>query len=187
MNTISTQYPELFNVLKQEVRTKAMSIANLLILEGLKPEQAHGVAASNASCSNLESNTDVHLIPHPTGWALISSDAIIFYFTCIAYNEALGKARNKAKCEKLKLFIHSTEGNIVDAESFRVNRPSFLPKPEFYEEENVVVYEEKENKADVFNSRFETFHRVKNSGRNFPGTSVYNEADSIRRSFFFDL
>src|SRR6185437_3816243 len=185
MNTLSTQYPELFNVLKQEVRTKAMSIANLLILEGLKPEQAHCVAASNASCCNLESNTDVHLIPHPAGWALISSDAIIFHFTCISYNEALGKARNKAKSEKLKLFIHSVEGNIVDAESFKVNRPSTIPQSRFYEEEEyMVVADDKENRAYVFHSRLEALRRVKNYGRkDLPNVSAAGEDDSIRRSF----
>lgn len=123
---------ESFKYLKPEVKNKAIGIANALIKIGLDSSIAELVAVSNAklwACFKSSETTagakspHVHLIPHPSGWALISEDASFIYFTNSFKKDALNKARSIAKNDKLKLFIHSPVGNIHDSESFVVNRP----------------------------------------------------------------
>jgi hypothetical protein len=129
-SAIFPNYPSSFEVLRPVVRGKALEMANILIAAGYSYDMAQTVAIANArqlACnkeglSGIE-NKHVHLVPNPAGWALISENLLTIYFICDTKNEALSKARSFAKNEKLKLFIHSEEGEINDSESFTVNRP----------------------------------------------------------------
>ena len=190
MTSSSIKYPESFEVLNQEIKNKAIEIYNVLIEKGLEPEQAQCVAIANASCcvyskAGSAENNDVHLISHSKGWSLVSPDAIIFYFTCASRNEALGRARNKAKSEKLKLFIHGEDGNIIDAESFKVNRP--LPgyiQRQFEEENTWVIKAEGAGRSTVFNSKIEALRKAKR-----PVSRLFNNSqkDRIERNLSFEL
>ncbi|MBX9852220.1 MAG: DUF2188 domain-containing protein [Cytophagaceae bacterium] len=127
----SQTYPASFRVLKQEIKNKAIEIANLLVANGYEEGMAEVIAFSNAKLwmcylaneTSGRKNPGVHLVPHPKGWALISEDAALVHFTSSNRTDALIRSRNLAKNEKLKLFIHSHMGNISDSESFCVNRP----------------------------------------------------------------
>ncbi|HEY8401429.1 MAG TPA: DUF2188 domain-containing protein [Cytophagaceae bacterium] len=132
MNKKSTQYPSSFELLRSEVRVKAISIANELICKEFNKEVAYAVAFFNArqwanyhfnnNLSHRE-NTSVHLIPHPQGWALTSEDGTVVYFMETVVGEAISKARSFAKNHKVKMFIHTEEGLFKDCESFEVNKP----------------------------------------------------------------
>ena len=135
-------YPASFKVLRQEIKNKAIEIANLLIDNGYEEGMAEIIAFSNAKLwmcylaneTTGRKNPGVHLVPHPQGWALISEDATLLHFIIRNRTDALMKSRSFAKNEKLKLFIHSHLGNISDSESFYVNRPG-------HQEEKMVVIE----------------------------------------------
>jgi hypothetical protein len=127
------KFPASFAHLRLEERNKAIEMANTLIEEGYAEQMALSIAVSNArqwTCyyfnEGLEGkqNINIHLVPNPKGWALISEDVNTVIFICNAKTEALSKARSYAKNEKLKLFIHSEEGKIYDVESFAVNLPN---------------------------------------------------------------
>ncbi|HXA01660.1 MAG TPA: DUF2188 domain-containing protein [Cytophagaceae bacterium] len=126
------KFPASFIHLRLEERNKAIVIANTLIEEGYPDQMALSIAISNAKQWAYyyfneglggKQNINVHLVPNPQGWALISEDVNTIIFICHAKTEALLKARSYAKTEKLKLFIHSEEGKIHDIESFVVNLP----------------------------------------------------------------
>ena len=125
-------YPVSFKMLKQELLLKAIEIGNCLLHAGYKENVAETIAISTAKLwvcylpdvnGGVAKRTNLHLVPHPKGWALISADASSFYFVCGTRNDALTRSRVLAKNEKLKLYIHSPAGNISDSESFVVNRP----------------------------------------------------------------
>jgi len=129
------KYPASFALLKPEIRKKAISIANILIEEGLDRFTAETIAFYNSREIAMNANsltnahiTDstIHIIPHPDGWVIISPDARKFYGSFVSKKEAITKARSYAKSVKFKLFIHLSNGNIGDCESFIVNRPSNL-------------------------------------------------------------
>ena len=185
MNSFANR-SDTFDFLSQEVKNKAIEITSLLIGKGLESEQAQRIAVSNTSCCNFNAkeNNDIHLIPHTEGWALISVDAIIFHFICASRNEALGKARNKAKSEKLKLFIHALDGSIIDAESFKVNRPLPAYIQRTVEENNVTIKTEAEGRSLIFYTRREALRKAriltrKASSELFKG--------NIERNFSFEL
>lgn len=126
-------FPASFKMLKQDLLLKAIEIGNCLLQAGYTENVAETIAFSTAklwACylpvtnGGVTKRTNLHLVPHPQGWALISGDASSIYFVCSAKNDALGKARAFAKNEKLKLYIHAPAGNISDSESFAVNRPA---------------------------------------------------------------
>jgi hypothetical protein len=130
MPAIYHNYPSSFEVLRPVVRGKALEMANILISAGYNYQMAQTIAISNAR--QLAFNKDgllgienkhLHLIPNPNGWALASESLLTIFFICDTKNEALMKGTTFAKNEKLKLFIHSDEGDIIDSESFAVNMP----------------------------------------------------------------
>lgn len=123
-------YPPSFKMLRQDLLPKAIEIGNSLLKAGYHENIAETIALSNAklwACFIAVApgkKMNLHLVPHPEGWALISGDASVIYFTCSSKNDALCRSRALAKNEKRKLYIHSPAGNISDSESFMVNQPA---------------------------------------------------------------
>jgi hypothetical protein len=126
------KFPASFAHLRLEERNKAIEMANTLLEEGYSEQMAQTIAVSNAKQWTYyfhnealagKLNMNVHLIPNPLGWALISEDISTIIFICPDKAEALVKSRAYAKNDKCKLFIHSEEGRIQDIESFVVNIP----------------------------------------------------------------
>jgi hypothetical protein len=126
------KFPASFIHLRMEERNKAIEMANTLIEEDYDEQMAQVIAISNArqwayyyynEGLSGKMNTNVHLVPNPVGWALMSEDVNTTIFRCVDKTEALLKARIYAKNDKLKLFIHSEQGKIQDIESFAVNLP----------------------------------------------------------------
>jgi hypothetical protein len=155
MSTIYTSYPSSFDVLRPGVRGKAFEMANLLIAEGYHDQVAQTIAIANVkqmACNkdglSGAENKHVHLVPNPMGWSLMTENVLTTYFVCDTKNEALIKARSFAKNAKLKLFIHSEEGEINDTESFVVNKPLPVHSQPFtgYGEAMLI-----DNKREVYN------------------------------------
>jgi hypothetical protein len=160
MSCTYNNYPSNFEILRPMVRGKALEMANILMNEGYDPQMAQTIAISNArqlACNKdgllrIE-NKHVHMVPYPSGWALISENVITTYFICETKNEALVKSRSFAKNEKLKLFIHSEEGEIIDAESFEVNRP-------VHDRNNDSVITSEEKEILLIDSKREVYNKV---------------------------
>jgi len=131
-------YPASFKMLRQDLIKKAIEIANSLLFNDFNEQVAEQVAISSAKLTGGSSSSSrVHLVPHPKGWAIVSGDASIVYSLDSSKSNAMVKARAKAKTEKLRLYIHSLEGNISDSESFVVNSPaqrSVIWQEEFLEQ-----------------------------------------------------
>lgn len=147
-----------FQFLKPEVQKKAFEIADCLLAAGIKETVVETIAISNAklwmiTSTNSKKNTHIHIVPHSEGWALISEDASHVHFVCSSKQDALNKARSYAKNEKLKLYIHSSIGNIHDTESFVVN----VPEENFIEarkqQKNVPVISAKAKEVSKTSSR----------------------------------
>ncbi|MFL5730135.1 MAG: DUF2188 domain-containing protein [Cytophagaceae bacterium] len=140
------KFPASFIHMRLEERNKAIAMVKTLIDEGYDDKMAQAIAISNAkqwACYYFNEglagklNTNVHLVPNPQGWALISEDVNTIIFICHDKTEALSKARSHAKNEKLRLFIHSEEGRIHDVESFAVNLPAAQNRT--FDEEKLLI------------------------------------------------
>lgn len=132
MSYTKIKYPASFGVLKSDLRTKAIEIANTLLIEGLDQKTSETIALANsreiARTHNSTTNAHIadcaiHIIPHPGGWAIVSQDVTKIFAVFESKKEATIKGRSYAKCVKFKLFVHSDEGYIEDCENFIVNRP----------------------------------------------------------------
>jgi hypothetical protein len=162
--------PASFRLLRQDLQNKAIITANRLLEAGYPISIAELIAYSSAKFSPNDSQenkmganrkNNLHLIPHPKGWALIPGDASSFYFIIGSKRDALFKARILAKNDKLKLYIHSPAGNISDSESFVVNRPVIeLSEPvsvnKQTEETNAQPIRESLKRTSVIGKRFST-------------------------------
>jgi uncharacterized protein YdaT len=194
-----TNCPASFRMLRRELQNKAIEIGNTLLNAGYLENLAEVIAFSTAKLwprylsaaevPNEARKMDVHLIPHPEGWALMSADAASFYFTCQAKVDALFKARMFAKNEKLKLFIHSPAGNISDTESFAVN----LPKPETVKSAVVgpplyiVKYKEAEKRINIPDSKRESVRGTSWLGRKIKNNFwIENESGQTTGTFSHD-
>lgn len=126
------KYPASFKLLRTEVRNKAIKIAQNLIDKDFPLNIAYNIAYSNAGSwakskdarEDLDFDPDaVHLVKHPMAWLLISNSGEEIYFAEPDKAEAMKAATTLGKQLKLKVFIHSDEGFVVDYFSFEVNRP----------------------------------------------------------------
>jgi len=183
-------------MLRRDLQIKAIEIANSLLKAGYLESLAEVIAfstaklwpryLSNAEVTNEVRKTDVHLIPHPEGWALISADAASFYFICPSKVDALFKARKFAKNEKLKLYIHSPVGNISDTESFAVNLPkvenvkSAVIGPPLY----IVKYKESEKRINIPDTKRDSVRGTSWLGRKIKNNFwIENEPGQITGSY----
>jgi hypothetical protein len=146
------KFPVSFMNLRLAERNKAIEIANTLIEEGYTEPMALSIAISNAKqwayyhfneALEGKQNINVHLVPNPQGWALISEDVNTIIFICADKAEALLKSRMYAKNEKMKLFLHTEEGKIYDLESFMVNLPN--KENHTFDEEKILIRNERNN------------------------------------------
>ncbi|MFN6944398.1 MAG: DUF2188 domain-containing protein [Cytophagaceae bacterium] len=115
---------------RTEIREKTVEISGVLSCEGLDIPVINNIttAAAKNWAYFCTSNNDmpcrnVHLIPHPLGWALLASSNSDLVILSESKEKSVKEARAIAKGKKLKLFIHSEEGLIEDCECFLVNMP----------------------------------------------------------------
>jgi hypothetical protein len=192
-------YSVPFKSLRQDVKNKAIEIANTLIQMGYAEDIAEMIAFSNArqcySCAGNESSVsrkkmNVHLVPHPEGWALISEDATVLYFVFFSKSDALTKARIFAKNEKVKLYIHSLVGNISDTESFVVNRPTRGPEQHLVSEGKAWAVKSigEERPAFIFETRREAVKKATWLAKKVRSSLViHNESGDIERRLSFEV
>ena len=108
-------YPNAMKNLNEQVRNKAIEIANELVEEDYSEGRAISISISRAKQwyenRGNDSSSDVthHLVPDGAQWVLkaIDSDA---YLTFDTKKEAMDKIRDKSKNEKIKVMIHDSEG-----------------------------------------------------------------------------
>lgn len=126
MISLKTTYPASYDALEPGIRQIALKIAGCLQQNGFAKDISYLFAYANArlKASNgqtLRKDKSLHLVPHASGWAVVTPDGEQIYFIEPNKCEALMRARGLAKSRKVKLFIHSPEG-FRDCESFEVNR-----------------------------------------------------------------
>ena len=66
---------------------------------------------------------DVHVVPHPDGWATQKEGASRAGVVVDTQREAIERAREQAQREKAEVVIHRKDGSIRDSDSYG-NDPS---------------------------------------------------------------
>jgi hypothetical protein len=66
----------------------------------------------------MSKKQDIHVVPHPGGWATKKEDAKRAGSVCSTKNEALERAREQAGREKVEVVIHRKNGTIQYSDSY---------------------------------------------------------------------
>lgn len=61
---------------------------------------------------------DVHVVPHPEGWATKREGASRAGAVVSTQKEAIERARDTAKREKVEVVIHGKDGKVRDSDSY---------------------------------------------------------------------
>lgn len=125
MSWTANDYPSSLKNLPEQVRNKAIEIANALVEEeGMNEGKAIAIATAQAEKSEGDNSNDdklvYHVLPQGNDWAVMKEDAKQASYTFSTKNEAVEKGRtlmNKHDCE---LILHKNDGSIQE----RVNKDS---------------------------------------------------------------
>lgn len=66
----------------------------------------------------MSKKKDVHVVPHPQGWATKKEGASRAGSVQPTQQKAIDKARGQAKRENVEVVIHRKDGKIRDSDSF---------------------------------------------------------------------
>jgi uncharacterized protein YdaT len=66
----------------------------------------------------MSSKRDIHVVPHPGGWATKKERSERAGSVHETKSEALEQARNRAKRERVEVVIHRKDGRIQDSDSY---------------------------------------------------------------------
>lgn len=107
--------------LTSELRHKAISIANDLIESGFQVPIAINLAAAKVSrWAGISSpEPSQHVVPHPDGWAVMRLDASKPTAVTKVKQEAVDRAREIAKNQKVILVIHNQDGQVQSRHDYR--------------------------------------------------------------------
>jgi uncharacterized protein YdaT len=61
---------------------------------------------------------DIHVVPHPDGWATRKEGAQRAGVVADTQREAIERAREQAKREKVEVVIHKKDGTVRDSDSY---------------------------------------------------------------------
>jgi uncharacterized protein YdaT len=111
---------EMLN-LTSELRHKAIEIANDLIESGFKVPVAINLAAAKVSkwAGISEPEPTQHVVPHPDGWAVMRLDASKPTVVTDVKQDAVDRAREIAKNQKVILVIHDQDGQEQSRHDYR--------------------------------------------------------------------
>ncbi len=110
-------YPNSMKNLDNRVRDKAIDIANALLEEDYEEGRAIPIAISQAKKwaekhDDDQLGDDIHVIPHPRGWAVRRENGERASFVMDTKGEARKKAMEMAIDEQVDVVIHDNDGEI---------------------------------------------------------------------------
>lgn len=114
----TSDYPVSMKNLDSDVRDKAIEIANALLHEGYDEGRAIPIAISAAKKWAENHDSDVraihqlHVVPHPEGWAVRRVNAERASFVFADRDAAQQKATEMAADETGSVIIHDANGHI---------------------------------------------------------------------------
>jgi hypothetical protein len=114
----TTNYPMSMKNLDTDVREKAVEIANALLNEGYEDGRAIPIAIATAKKWAENHDPDdlaihqLHVVPHPQGWAVRRVNAERASFVFPDRDEAQQKATEMAEDENGSVVIHDANGQI---------------------------------------------------------------------------
>ena len=66
----------------------------------------------------MSKKRDIHVVPHPDGWATRKENADRVGVVTDTQGEAIDRARNQARREHVEVVIHRRDGTIRDSDSY---------------------------------------------------------------------
>lgn len=66
----------------------------------------------------MSKKRDIHVVPHPDGWATRKENADRAGVVTDTQSEAIERAREQARREKVEVVIHRPDGRIRDSDSY---------------------------------------------------------------------
>ncbi len=124
------QYPAVMERLAEDARLQAIRLANLFLDEGYDSDHAITIAVAQARHWALKPpdyfgrrprrSRDQHVIPHPSGWAVMSANGRKIGIICTSEDEAVEHGRELARRMRSVLVLHRDTGEIRDQHNFMV-------------------------------------------------------------------
>lgn len=124
------QYPKSLDRLPEDVRQHAIKALNLLVEEGYEESRATTIAIAQARhwaakppeyyARRPRRSRDQHVIPHPSGWAVMSANGRKITIVCQTEDEAVEHGREIARKMRSVLVLHRETGEIRDQHNFLV-------------------------------------------------------------------
>ena len=113
-------YPSSMKNLEPQMRDKAIEIANALLEEGYEEDHAIPIAIATAKKWAENHNPSdwvrvvhqLHVIPHPNGWAVRRANAEHTSFVFDDRDQAQMKALEMAQDEHGSVVVHDEDGHI---------------------------------------------------------------------------
>ncbi|KGX92032.1 hypothetical protein N781_03175 [Pontibacillus halophilus JSM 076056 = DSM 19796] len=108
-------YPESMKNLPDEVREKAIEIANALLDEEDMPEgRAIAIATSQAQKSegSTDKDTVYHVVPQEERWAVMKEDAKQASYMADTKDDAMERARDLMNKHDAILVVHKADGTV---------------------------------------------------------------------------
>jgi len=110
-------YPNSMKNLDEKTRNKAIDIANALLEDGYEEGRAIPIAISQAKkwagkSDDAESRDDLHVVPHPDGWAVRRENSKRASVVLETKEDARNRALEIAKNENLDVIMHDNNGRI---------------------------------------------------------------------------
>ncbi|MFN8375013.1 MAG: DUF2188 domain-containing protein [Anaerolineae bacterium] len=112
-------YPPSMKNLGPHIRSKAVEIANALLEEGYA--EGHAIPIAIATARKWAEHADhnrhagvhqLHVVPHPEGWAIRRADARRASFVFNSREQAQHKALEMAEEENGSIIVHDDDGQI---------------------------------------------------------------------------
>lgn len=119
MRWTSQDYPVSMKNLKPTVRNKAIEVANALIAEDYDEQHAVPIAITTAKkwaesddYDGFSATHQLHVIPHPNGWAIRRANADKVSFVFEDRDLAQNKALQMAEAEHGSVIVYNEDGEV---------------------------------------------------------------------------
>ncbi len=110
-------FPDSMKNLDHAVRLKAIEVANALIREGYKEDRAIPIGIATAKKwaeggldQHSEPERDLHVVPHPDGWAVRHATSEHTNAVFKTMEEARDWALDRAQTLRVNLILHGIDG-----------------------------------------------------------------------------
>lgn len=113
----TNDYPAAMKNLDDPVREKSIDIANALVEDGYDKGRAIPIAIAQAkkwADNQSDDDRNLHVVPHPEGWAVSREKSRRASFIMSSKEEARNRAIEIAKGEGVDVVIHDDDGRITN-------------------------------------------------------------------------